>query len=102
MASGISAAMQEACAGGGAAAVAAVCGSKGTGKSTFGRLLLNSLLNTCSKVAWLDTDCGQPEFTVPGQSSPTAIITFVFRCYAYHLHFAPCELHGYASVWVPL
>ena len=68
-ASGISAAMQEACAGGGAPAVAAVCGSKGTGKSTFGRLLLNCLLNACSQVAWLDTDCGQPEFTVPGEHS---------------------------------
>ena len=66
-ASGISAAMQEACAGGTHPAVTAVCGSKGTGKSTFGRLLLNSLLNTCSEVAWLDADCGQPEFTVPGQ-----------------------------------
>ena len=66
-ASGIGAAMQEACASSGAPAVAAVCGSKGTGKSTFSRLLLNSLLNTCSQVAWLDADCGQSEFTVPGQ-----------------------------------
>ena len=47
-------------------AAAAICGSKGTGKSSFGRLLLNTLLNTCREVAWLDTDCGQPEFTVPG------------------------------------
>lgn len=70
-ASGISAAMQEACASMGAPVVAAVCGSKGTGKSTFSRLLLNSLLNACSQVAWLDTDCGQPEFTVPGQSLST-------------------------------
>ncbi len=58
--------MQEASAGFRGHAIAAVCGSKGTGKSTFGRLLLNSLLNVCSEVAWLDTDCGQPEFTVPG------------------------------------
>jgi len=61
--------MQEASAGFRGHAIAAVCGSKGTGKSTFGRLLLNSLLNVCSEVAWLDTDCGQPEFTVPGLSS---------------------------------
>ncbi|CAL5222401.1 g4760 [Coccomyxa viridis] len=77
-ASGISAAMQEACAGGGAAAVTAVCGSKGTGKSTFGRLLLNSLLNACNQVAWLETDCGQPEFTVPGLVSLTYIKQPVF------------------------
>ena len=61
--------MQEASAGFRGHAIAAVCGSKGTGKSTFGRLLLNSLLSVCSEVAWLDTDCGQPEFTVPGLSS---------------------------------
>lgn len=61
--------MHEACAGMRGRAIAAVCGSKGTGKSTFGRLLLNSLLSVCSEVAWLDTDCGQPEFTVPGLSS---------------------------------
>ena len=66
-ASGIGEAMQEACASMGAPAAAAVCGSKGTGKSTFSRLLLNTLLNKCDQVAWLDTDCGQPEFTVPGQ-----------------------------------
>ena len=65
-ASGISTAMHEACAGLRGHATAAVCGSKGTGKSTFGRLLLNALLNVCEEVAWLDTDCGQPEFTVPG------------------------------------
>ena len=65
-AAGISAAMHEACAGLRGRAAAAVCGSKGTGKSTFGRLLLNALLNVCEEVAWLDTDCGQPEFTVPG------------------------------------
>ena len=44
----------------------AVCGSKGVGKSSFGRLLANTLLNWTRQVAWLETDCGQPEFTVPG------------------------------------
>lgn len=43
----------------------AVCGSKGVGKSTFGRLLLNSLLNAFPAVGYLDSDCGQPEFTTP-------------------------------------
>eukprot|EP00884_Botryococcus_braunii_P005046 jgi/Botrbrau1/14542/Bobra.0212s0009.1 len=48
------------------APVIAVCGSKGVGKSTFGRLLMNRLLPKTGCVAFLDTDCGQPEFTVPG------------------------------------
>ena len=44
----------------------AVCGAKAVGKSSFLRLLVNKLLNTHPCVAYLDTDCGQPEFTVPG------------------------------------
>ena len=51
---------------GGCPAVAVV-GSKGVGKSTMARLLVNSLLEASPVVAYLDTDCGQSEFTVPGQ-----------------------------------
>ena len=43
-----------------------VCGPKQAGKSTLGKLLVNSLLNAHPVVAFLDTDCGQPEFTPPG------------------------------------
>lgn len=50
-----------------AAPVVAIVGSKQTGKSTFARLLVNSLLNTWPIVAYLDTDCGQSEFTAPGK-----------------------------------
>ncbi|XXG42462.1 hypothetical protein AAC387_Pa01g2737 [Persea americana] len=46
--------------------IAFVCGPKNTGKSTFSRHLLNTLLNRYRKVAYLDTDVGQPEFTTPG------------------------------------
>ena len=46
--------------------IIAVCGAKGVGKSTFARLLVNSLLNHCSNVGFLDTDCGQPELSPPG------------------------------------
>ena len=45
----------------------AVVGSKGVGKSTLARLLVNSLLDASPVVAYLDTDCGQSELTVPGQ-----------------------------------
>ena len=64
-AEGISAAAHEASTSG-RAPVIAVCGAKGTGKSTLGRLLANALLDWADEVAWLDTDPGQPEFTVPG------------------------------------
>jgi len=50
-----------------AAPIVAIVGSKQTGKSTFARLLVNSLLNTWPMVAYLDTDCGQSEFTAPGK-----------------------------------
>ncbi|EIE24487.1 hypothetical protein COCSUDRAFT_40871 [Coccomyxa subellipsoidea C-169] len=64
-AAGISVAVQDVCSSGRSGGrTVAVCGAKGTGKSSFGRLLANSLLNnTAQSVAWLDADCGQPEFT---------------------------------------
>ncbi|KAH9472923.1 hypothetical protein Pst134EA_000009 [Puccinia striiformis f. sp. tritici] len=40
-------------------------GPKGTGKSTFSTLLINSLLNTFQNVALLDLDPGQPLLTPP-------------------------------------
>lgn len=59
-----------------------VCGAKGTGKSTFCRYLTNRLLSSkdwdkgavCpKKVAILDCDVGQPEFSIPGVLSLTII-----------------------------
>lgn len=44
----------------------AVTGSKGSGKSAFGRLLVNSFLSQGHRVVvYLDLDPGQPEFTPP-------------------------------------
>ncbi|XP_010936308.1 polynucleotide 5'-hydroxyl-kinase NOL9 [Elaeis guineensis] len=43
-----------------------VCGPGNSGKSTFSRLLLNTLLPRYKRVSYLDTDVGQPEFTTPG------------------------------------
>eukprot|EP01025_Chloroclados_australasicus_P028640 TRINITY_DN28385_c1_g1_i2.p2 TRINITY_DN28385_c1_g1~~TRINITY_DN28385_c1_g1_i2.p2 ORF type:complete len:218 (-),score=16.93 TRINITY_DN28385_c1_g1_i2:50-652(-) len=43
-----------------------ICGSRGSGKSTFGRYLVNCMLNLYSYVMYLDADCGQSEFGVPG------------------------------------
>ncbi|CAH7690487.1 hypothetical protein PPACK8108_LOCUS25847 [Phakopsora pachyrhizi] len=42
-----------------------VQGSKGSGKSTFSTLLINSLLNRYQRVALLDLDPGQPILTPP-------------------------------------
>ncbi|KAL8028822.1 hypothetical protein ABFS82_14G183300 [Erythranthe guttata] len=50
-----------------------VCGPKNCGKTTFSRHLLNLLLQRHKKVAYLDTDVGQTEFTPPGLLSLTVI-----------------------------
>lgn len=49
-----------------------VCGPKGSGKSTFVRLLTNEFLSrpsSSSGVALLDLDTGQPEYSPPGDIS---------------------------------
>lgn len=46
-----------------------VCGAKGVGKSSMCRYLVNRMLNQYPKVAYMDCDLGQPEFTTPGQVS---------------------------------
>lgn len=43
-----------------------VCGGKSSGKSTFNRHLINSLLNHTASVEYLECDLGQTEFTPPG------------------------------------
>ncbi|XP_071737475.1 polynucleotide 5'-hydroxyl-kinase NOL9 [Rutidosis leptorrhynchoides] len=50
-----------------------ICGPKNSGKSTFSRLLLHLLLRRYKRVAYLDTDVGQPEFTPPGCLSLTVL-----------------------------
>ena len=55
------------------ARTAAVLGPKGAGKSALARLLVNRLLARCPCVAFVDTDCGQPEFTPPGLVSVTLV-----------------------------
>ncbi|CAA7039055.1 unnamed protein product [Microthlaspi erraticum] len=54
-------------------AVALVCGPKNSGKSTFSRNLVEVLLRRYKRVAYLDTDVGQPEFTPPGFLSLTVV-----------------------------
>ncbi|CAH9095862.1 unnamed protein product [Cuscuta epithymum] len=53
--------------------VSLICGPKNCGKTTFSRHLLNVLLKRYKKVAYLDTDVGQSEFTPPGFLSLTII-----------------------------
>ncbi|KAI4343803.1 hypothetical protein L6164_011111 [Bauhinia variegata] len=50
-----------------------ICGAKNCGKTTFSRHLLNVLLQRYRKVAYLDTDVGQPEFSPPGFLSLTIV-----------------------------
>ncbi|KAI3513435.1 hypothetical protein L1887_20769 [Cichorium endivia] len=50
-----------------------ICGPKNSGKSTFSRHLFHVLLRRHKRVAYLDTDVGQPEFTPPGCLSLTIL-----------------------------
>ena len=44
-----------------------VCGAKGVGKSTYLRYMINRMLSaSCTRVAVLDLDSGQPELSPPG------------------------------------
>lgn len=53
--------------------IAFICGAKNSGKTTFSRHLLNVLLQRYKRVAYLDTDVGQSEFTTPGFLSLTIV-----------------------------
>ncbi|KAK9068658.1 hypothetical protein SSX86_012773 [Deinandra increscens subsp. villosa] len=50
-----------------------ICGPKNSGKSTFSRHLLHVLLRRHKRVAYLDSDVGQSEFTPPGCLSLTIL-----------------------------
>lgn len=85
---------------GGCPAVAVV-GSKGVGKSTLARLLVNSLLEVSPVVAYLDTDCGQSELTVPGQYQYTLGRSGVQYAQSAFLHFlqeCSCTLFGVTNM----
>ncbi|XP_031261517.1 polynucleotide 5'-hydroxyl-kinase NOL9 [Pistacia vera] len=53
--------------------IALICGAKNCGNTTFSRCLVNILLQRYRRVAYLDTDVGQPEFTAPGFLSLTVV-----------------------------
>lgn len=57
-----------------------VCGGKGVGKSTMVRYLINRLLSQegMNKIALLDCDAGQPEFSAPGMLSLTIVTKPIF------------------------
>ncbi|KAI8331337.1 Pre-mRNA cleavage complex II protein Clp1-domain-containing protein [Chlamydoabsidia padenii] len=46
--------------------VSIICGTKNAGKSSFARYMVNRLLKSHQRVAYLDTDVGQAEFTPSG------------------------------------
>ncbi|XP_067096081.1 polynucleotide 5'-hydroxyl-kinase NOL9 [Osmerus mordax] len=50
-----------------------VCGPQNTGKSTFNRHLINTLLNHTASVEYLECDLGQTELTPPGCLSLSTI-----------------------------
>ncbi|RIB01505.1 hypothetical protein C2G38_2230616 [Gigaspora rosea] len=58
--------------------IAIICGHRNVGKSTFARYLLNNLLNVCPKVAYIESDVGQSEFTPPGSISLNILDSPIF------------------------
>lgn len=70
----------------------AVCGPKGTGKSNFARLITNQLVQWAGECYYLDTDCGQPEFTRPGLVSLTRVDAPVFGLPLLRQR-SPCRAH---------
>ncbi|GES98790.1 AAA family ATPase Grc3 [Rhizophagus clarus] len=53
-------------------------GHKNVGKSTFSRYLVNNLLNVCPKVAYIESDVGQSEFTPCGLVSLNILDSPIF------------------------
>ncbi|CAG8503501.1 18612_t:CDS:2 [Acaulospora morrowiae] len=58
--------------------VSIICGHQNVGKSTFSRYLINSLFNVCPKVAYVESDIGQPEFTPSGLVSLNILDSPIF------------------------
>lgn len=79
-----------------------VCGPKGSGKSTFCRILANSLLNGnpdprsgnrrgLDGIAFLDLDPGQPEYSPPGEISLLHLRSYNFGVPFTHPMLSPKE-----------
>ncbi|CAG8564369.1 14178_t:CDS:2 [Funneliformis mosseae] len=58
--------------------IAIISGHKNVGKSTFSRYLVNNLLNVCPKVAYIESDVGQSEFTPCGLVSLNILNSPIF------------------------
>ncbi|CAI2171990.1 15383_t:CDS:2 [Funneliformis geosporum] len=58
--------------------IAIISGHKNVGKSTFSRYLVNKLLNVCPKVAYIESDVGQSEFTPCGLVSLNILNSPIF------------------------
>ncbi|CAN7988040.1 unnamed protein product [Ixodes hexagonus] len=63
-----------------------VCGRQNSGKSTLLRTLVNSLLNVCPEVLYLDCDPGQSEFTPSATLSLTRVIEPLTGAPFTHVH----------------
>lgn len=55
-----------------------LCGGQDSGKSTFGRWMMNKLLSRYPRIEFVDLDCGQTEFGPPGIISVTSVSSPVF------------------------
>ncbi|MQL95233.1 hypothetical protein Taro_027895 [Colocasia esculenta] len=106
--------------------VTVICGPKNSGKSTFSRHLVNALLRRYTRVAYLDTDVGQPEFTPPGclslhicpsrlsrrrclffgdissKRDPKAYADSVFQLFDFYKEYRPSKLANPGEPMLPL
>eukprot|EP00158_Paraphelidium_tribonemae_P005391 Partr_v1_DN27313_c3_g1_i2_m46407 putative Nucleolar protein 9 len=73
----------------------AICGSKGHGKSTFAKFAINSMLQTFPSVCYLETDCGQPEFTTAGVLSLQIVSSPIIGPAYTHISFDNARTFGY-------
>ncbi|OZJ05609.1 hypothetical protein BZG36_01468 [Bifiguratus adelaidae] len=75
-----------------------ICGSKDMGKSTFARFAVNRLLNTYRSVAFLETDVGQSEFSLPGCVSLHVLEGPILGPPFTHLHLQPIKSHFIGAI----
>eukprot|EP00929_Paragymnodinium_shiwhaense_P054966 TRINITY_DN27568_c0_g1_i1.p1 TRINITY_DN27568_c0_g1~~TRINITY_DN27568_c0_g1_i1.p1 ORF type:complete len:712 (+),score=159.60 TRINITY_DN27568_c0_g1_i1:255-2138(+) len=78
-----------------------VMGAKNVGKSTCCRYFVNSLLNLCSEVFFLETDIGQPELATPGTVALHRIRRPLLQPQGAEQHLHECVVSYYLGFTTP-
>ncbi|KAI9316374.1 Pre-mRNA cleavage complex II protein Clp1-domain-containing protein [Dichotomocladium elegans] len=78
--------------------VSVVCGAKDVGKSTFVRYFVNCLLNKHQKIAYLETDIGQSEFSPYGMITLHVLDSPLLGPPYTHQHLTPKRSHFFGAI----